>query len=595
VDPLQQLLDELAPAAPARSTKRERPSSLETFAKQDIVADGAPFSFAGREPVRMIVETIDRVIRNREAGTQIAILGAEQWGKTISCLIAPALHLIADYGRNIIYFLPSDRFARRFGRTRLKNIIKASPFMREACRDRDVVNQATIKEINGHFGYWLGLQEITDAIAIPADALFYDEVDLLPTDNQEWSEGRVAASDLRLTVFAACGYIPGGGMDSRWQEGTQHKFLVDCSKRGCEKAICLEERFPDCMVEIDGEWRRACPKCKTPLNLGRGKWIATYPERAKQKKYSFRVSSLIIEARDAAHIMDRWEKAKRKKSKKAKFNCAELAIPDAGAMQPITDAELMRMRSRFVMDLAPSGRARYAGVDTGDQCHLWVFEEDETGHPILMWLEALDSDNAEAIVGERIVQLGIVSMVIDKKPLTTLARALAYRFPYIVALIDFTDNATLHVVDEEHQKKTYRCVKVDRNESLDEFASAITDESKHLVMADPEFTPDEQTERLYEASTHLKNLRKERTMTANGRVIDKFVRNAPNHYGMAGNFALIAKHIAPPHIRITVPRFPTQSRHAQLTSMLAGIDADDRRTLAPQNRVGRKRALRRCL
>jgi hypothetical protein len=530
----------------ANTPDAARPSTLQEFLETDITTETGAWTLEGHEPFGEIVELLDRVVRKRETDTEISVLAAEQVGKTMIA-VGFALQLVADRGRNVGYFLPTDGFAHKFGRTRLKRLIAKSLYLANQLRDKDTVSQATLKEFNDHFLYILGLESMLSAISIPLDVLINDEVDMLPAENLEWSQGRVAHSDLRVTLNVSAGYAPGAGIDQRYQEGTQHKYLIDCPTRTCKRrAICLEENFPECMAMIRGKWQRVCPDCKTELDLTSGEWVATHPERAKQKKYSFRISSLIVSARAADHIMKRWEKAKKRKSAMAKFRCAELAMPDAGAMQPITDAELGQMESKDVTLRFQRGEApRYAGMDLGDLCHFYVFER-QLGRPRLVWLEEIDSDKAEARVAELIANLGIAQLVIDKKPLTTLARAIAYRFPRIVALQDFIDSSEWPaVVDEKHEANTYRCVKVHRDESLDDFTAEIADASRGLLIPAEKNLTREHAEVLTVFKTHLKNLRKERTIDAKGRAIDRYLKKVANHFGMAGNSARIAELIAP--------------------------------------------------
>jgi hypothetical protein len=560
---LKDLLDGLAPKE-AEAKDARRPSSLETFLEEDVVTDNGRWTIAGHEPFGEILSLLDRVLTKRETDTDITVLKAEQIGATTLGLGA-ALHLVADRARNVGYFLPTKGFAHNFGRTRIKRMIERSKYLATRMRDRGVVNQASLKEFDGRFLYVLGLESMLGAISVPLDVLIYDEVDLLPAENLEWSQGRVAHSDLRVSFYFSAGYSPGAGIDLRFQEGTQHKFFVTCSTRGCRTATNLEESFPDCMAKLAGKWERVCPKCFGKLDLvGKGRWVASYPERAKQRKYSYRVSALAIPAMPAEFIMKRWEKAKRRKSELAKFRCAVLAIPDAGAMQPITDAELRRMESKSARLKIEQGDApRYAGMDTGDLCHFWCHEKGERRR--IVWLEEIDSDVAVERVTQLIGALGIRQLVIDKKPLTTLARALAYRFPNVVLLQDFRESSEMEIVQESHvptssivalntheaqrverhdlSQHLYRCVKVNRDESLDDFTSEITDPTTGLLI--PELESDAV---MAIFAQHLKNLRKERMIDAKGRAIDKYIKAVPNHFGMAGNSARLAELVSLPVI-----------------------------------------------
>ena len=565
-DFLTDLVSELRPQADA-SKARTAPSSLQIFLEEEIRTDTGVWSLEGHEPFAEILRVLDDSIRKPVRDREISLLKAEQIGATTTIGLGLAFHLAADLGRNVGYFLPTDIFARKFGRTRVKNLVAKSQYLSERMKDiGDPVNQATVKEFGGKFLYILGLETMIGAISTPLDALLNDEVDLLPAENKEWSQGRIAHSDLRLTVNFSAGYSPGAGIDLCYQDGTQHKWRVDCSNRSCRrKEICLEESFPDCIREnpapIGDYYMRCCPDCKHPLDIVKnGRWVATHPNRAKQGKISYRLSALAIGAMSADHIMKRWQKC-RTKSLKAKFRCSVLAIPDAGAMQPVSDVEINKMQSGEVKRLRQDRGElpRYAGLDSGDMCHLVVYERLPNGRPHLVWAEEIDSDSAVEHVSTLIGTHGIAQLVIDKKPLTTLARALAYRFPRIVALQDFLNGSALKVVEEAHDpnvknpkaspprgtdtavlKKTYRCVKIDRDESLDEMTSEFAHTDNFLRIPDLESNPVMEI-----FATHLKNLRKERTLDSKGRAIDTYIKGVPNHFGMALNSARMAELIAP--------------------------------------------------
>jgi hypothetical protein len=546
-------------AAKAKPKKRPASSSLRQFLEDDVATDNGPWSIDDHEPFAEILALIDEVVRKRRVDVEISLLKAEQIGATTSLGLGPALQLVSDLGRNVGYFGPTKDWANEIGRTRLKAIIAKSAYLSARLKDGESVNRSTVKEFDGKFLYMLGLESMLGAITKPLDALLNDEVDLLPLENLEWQHGRVAHSNLRLRLFFSAGYSPGAGIDLRFQEGTQHKWRVDCANRKCrKKGICLEEHFPACMVEEKGAWRRACPECGTHINAKAGRWVATFPERAKQGKYSFRISALSITAISGEYIMNRWRKC-RTKSQKAKFNCSVLAIPDAGAMQPIGDVELNKMQSGELKGLrySRSELPRFAGIDAGDIYHFAAYERRPNGDPHLIWAEEIDSDVVIERVSTLIGSLGVAQLVADKKPHTNTVRALAYRFPQIVALQDFKDNSPLKVEEEEHAGRKYRCVKIDRDDSLDEMTGDFVGE--HFLRI-PDIDKPESDPVLAIFATHCKNLRKERSIDSKGRIVDKYVKGVANHFGMALNSARIAETIAPVYMPFSYE--PAGSNHA---------------------------------
>lgn len=543
------LIRDLLPADEGAALARAETHSFRSFLEEEVTTDKGRWSLAGHEALGKIVELLDSVITAPLRDAEIIGLKAAQIGWSTLAL-AVAFFLASCRSLNVGYFLPTDRFAERFGQTRADKIIKSSPFLRDAMREGAIggVHQKGLKEFRGSYFYLLGLESVANATSIPMDALIYDEVDLLDEENTVWSEDRVAHSMLRLKMYLSVGMFPGAGVDARYQTGTQHRYAISCPRCGKRDQV-LEDLFPECMRVIAGVATRVCSKCHAPLDLSTGRWIAEYPQRAKDRRYSFRLSSLSIGAIDGDYIWSRYTRALKKKAWLAKFNCSILAKPDAGAMMPITDAELGQMRRPgVVLRLsAGSGAPRYAGVDVGDICHFWAHEllparEGEARVRRLVWIEEIDSDNLVERLSFLIRKLDLRRLVIDKKPHTASARRLAYAFPRIVVLQDFA-SGELRVVDEFHEGKKYKCLKVDRDDSLAQFCAEIADPDNPLLI------PDDDGETMLLLARHLKQLRKTRTQDARGNELDSFVRGVENHLGMAGNSARLAEVISPKSVR----------------------------------------------
>jgi len=539
-------------------TARARSYSFQQFLEREITTDQGPWTIAGHEPLGKLVELFQRVIATPERDVEIIGLKAAQIGWSTLAL-ALAFYLTSCRQLNVGYFLPTDKFAERFGQTRADKMIKAARFLRAAMKDGALggVHQKGLKEFRGHYFYLLGLESVANATSIPMDALIYDEVDLLDEENATWSEDRVAHSALRLKMYLSVGMYPGAGIDARYQTGTQHRYAVSCERCGKRDQI-LEDSFPECMRVIDGSARRVCTKCHRPLDLTRGQWIAEYPSREADRRYSFKLSALSMSSIDGDYIWSRYTRAQRRKAWLAKFNCSVLAKPDAGAMMPITDAEIEQMkRAGVALKLSGgNGAPRFAGVDVGDICHFWSHElrparDGEDRARQLTWLEEIDSDHLVERVATLIEKLDVRRLVIDKKPHTASARRLAYLFPRIVVLQDFAAGE-MRVVDETHEGKRYKCLKVDRDDSLNQFCSEITDPDNPLLI------PEADSEVLQILARHLKQLRKSRTQDSRGNEIDAFVRGVENHFGMAGNSARLAEVISPKNVRFEAD-FPDEA------------------------------------
>lgn len=542
IDALKALEEGLSDS-PAGAAGNERyEGSLVEFLETHMATDNGPFTFKGREPLRRITLVLQDALDRNKPALDLSILGAEQWGKTVWAN-GVTWYLSAVREHNVIYFLPTDNFATNFGRTRVRLMLGRSSYLSSLlATDPGDVNKATIKQFGSHFVRYLGLDTMLGAISNPADDVVYDEVDMLPKANADWSEGRVSASPHRHMIRVSVGYHPQSGIDERYQQGTQHKWFVTCAarrgKKRCGHRFNLEDTFPDCMTLVGENWQRCCPKCKTPVDVETGEWVATHPGRAKKRLYSYRVSALIIAARDPNGIMHLWEKAQKTKRQRAIFDCVVLAKPNAGAMQAITEEDLVRMREVFPLLAKPGQRPRYAGLDMGDWCHLLVGEYDEDGQPRLVWPEVIDVDEVETVVADRIEQLGIYALVVDMNPERRTSRAIAKRFPNKVWLARFDEGKPLNTDEEIHERQKYRVVKIDRNDAIEEFAAEATDNIRPMLIPDKEHLPARQAETMETVERQFMNGRKERTEKG-GKTRNRYLKNE-NHSLLAGAYMRLA-------------------------------------------------------
>lgn len=323
---------------------REAPS-LPAFLEAEVRADGGPFTFAGREALREIAAHLDGVLRLGLPGRTVSVLKGAQVGMT-TLAIGLALYGAAVRRLNVGYFLPDQDFADRFDATRIRPLLRGSRLAR-AMRDGrwKSASPKGLIEFPGaggsRFLYVLGLRDIGNAISLPLDVLIRDEVDDLPPENLKWSEDRLDASRLALTVNLAVGRLPGAGIHAMYLRGDRRRWLVPCfSGGGCGKEWALEEEWPGVLREEEGRPFLACPGCGAALAPGAGRWSPEAPEGSER---GYRLSQLAVPAVSLERVAAKW-RAARLPGERAKFRCSSLALPDAGEMQPLTRALFRRLR-----------------------------------------------------------------------------------------------------------------------------------------------------------------------------------------------------------------------------------------------------------
>ncbi|MBA7609612.1 hypothetical protein ES703_16803 [subsurface metagenome] len=497
-----------------------------------IQADKRPYSFEQHRP---LLEIAQRLPQLREVWV---LKGAQVGLSTLA--VGWCLYLALTKGYSVGYALPTKVFARRFLKTRFKGVIAGNALLKEAVRTTENVGLMTVAAAgrDGRPGtshlYMLGMENITDAISIPLDALAFDEVDVLNQENMAWADDRIAASDFRQKLYFSVGMNPGLGMDAGYQATSQRVWVVRCPACGKDGQV-LEELFPECVRRVGGAWERTCVGCGKPLAVQEsGRWLARHPDRDVE---GYRVPQLIIPGVSLDYIMGRWEQARRRRSLLAKFRSSTLALPDAGERQRITADILAR-----VLDVYPvqvTAEWSVGGADVGDTCHV-AFADFQGGQPDsqrlrFIRLETVPSDRMVPQLSDLITAMGCRCFVIDAKPFRTEARRLARLHPDVVVLQYFKGQA-FGISTETHDGHTYRTVSEQREDSLDAYCDLFDPERRGVLfpryLGGGDFLDSEV------AAHHLKGSQKVETLDARlGKNVPRFRKALENHYLMACNNA----------------------------------------------------------
>jgi hypothetical protein len=526
---------------------------------------GEPFSLEQRRVWEPILGAIDGIVGAGQADCQLDVLAGAQIGKsTLACGVLGALPTL---GWNSLYFLPTDILASRFDDTRWAPMARRAPWLVANLGDGTggETDRKGLHSISGRWVYILGLESLNNAISIQGDALIYDEADLIPADNLAWSADRIDASKLRLQLSISVGMLEGAGIDERYKSGCQYVWVVRCPRCNRDGQV-LEELFPDCVQMVDGAWARVCIACGRPYDVEScGRWVPRFPSREADGRLSWRIPQLIVPAVSLVGVMRKWEKARSRRSRLAKFKCSTLAMPDGGELQPITDAVLQRCRGEAPMRLERGDRPRYSGIDTGDSVHYAAHERLPDGRMRYVWFEEIDSD----VMVERIEALdealGVVARVCDAKPLRTEARRLAYAKPHSTWLLDFAgDGEEPKSVSDSHGDQVFQRAVVGRDAALDDLVAQFVAQPPCVVLP----TNDGRALAVLDlCDQHLKALAKERKEDARGNTIETFKRNVANHLGLAMLSSTIAEQLH----RDSVPAAWRSIARREMPAELSGV------------------------
>ena len=186
-----------------------------------------------------------------------------------------------------------------------------------------------------------------------------------------------------------------------------------------------------------------CPDCGALLDRDHPEWHALAPGREALRRFSYRLSQLLIPAIDLVQIVAAWQLAIRDPAHMTVFCTDRLALPKS-TTQTLTPAVLEAARGDYQIT-APSfpnsiwertcpGNSiasplvNYAGLDMGDQCW-FVARAIDTKAPHLarlLWAEPIAAERVRTRVPELVRLLNISALCVDAGPLRDLARDLVF-------------------------------------------------------------------------------------------------------------------------------------------------------------------------
>lgn len=499
--------------------------SFEEYCRRHIVLDDrSPYLVNSRGFMADIVKDIF-------SHPHVTITKGAQTGFS-TLFLAHSFYMVDLRDANLIYYLPTDKMANRFGQTRFDPYVDRSKYLKSRLIGTD---QAGLKQIGTHFFYMLGLVSKTGAISIPADEVLFDEVALINRENMDLAQDRILASKLGWQRYFSTPIYEEDGIDELYRESDMHKWTVRCES--CGRESVPEEEFPDNIRDDrlqGGKVYIFCLKCGKPLNVDNGCWIPEHPERILR---GYRVPQLAIREARIDLIWDRWIKAQGKPNKVARVRRSALGIADSGNLQPISSKTLEIVEAASDYYFQDSSNTPSAiGIDMGDRAHIVVAVPlgEEGFRLIAAW--HMDVEALLEMIPRLEAAYNVGCLIIDAMPYKTESKRVVRALKTMGFIQYFKTNykESTEGVDE----KEVRVIQVDRDESLDETTSLFGINPPQALLFKPRNIEEEKT--LDELKRHLKKLVKEEGMGADGQKRISYKKNVENHFGMAINSARLA-------------------------------------------------------
>ncbi len=471
-----------------------------------IILDGRPFTFKHHE--YLITPYADR-------HPDISFIKATQLGLSTLAMLK-CMHAARYRGmRGIFYLFPSRTDVTEFSKGRITPLIEENPnSIGKWLKDTDSAN---IKQIWNCFLYMRGMKSRVGLKSVPVDFIVFDELDEGPPSSVDMAMERMAHSEFKEVLKLSNPTLPDYAIDKAFQETDQRYWLLKCPS--CGEYTCLEDTFPDCLLDVGDRVIRACQKCQGELNPSLGEWVAKKPKIVDKRGYRF--SQLFSHYVDPASILHQY----RTTDNLTEFYNLKMGMAYVDATNRLNVPEILALCGNE-LNASNNGGPCSMGVDQGKLLHVVIGKGhvNYSGRVIHVgiYTEWEELDRLMTV-------FNISRAVVDALPETRNARAFAERHKGKVFLNYYN----------EHQKSSYKwneadlTVQANRTESLD---------ASHNQISSAQIVLPRENDDIREFAAHLANVAKkleEDEETGSKRYV--YVKLGPDHYRHAFNYECMAR------------------------------------------------------
>jgi len=417
--------------------------------------------------------------------------------------------------KGVLYLFPSRSDVIDFSKGRITPLIEDNPdTIGSWVKDTDAAN---IKQIWGCFLYFRGMRSRTGLKSVPIDYIIMDEADEAPQSSVDMAMERLSHSEFKEVLRLSNPTLPDYGIDKAFQGTDQRYWLLKCAK--CGHFICLEDTFPDCLLEVDGRVIRACEKCHAELDPSIGEWVPKNPNVQDKRGYHFsQLYSHFVDPRDILHTF-------RTTSNLQDFWNLKIGNAYVEAENRLSIEEILFLCGSDGIASSDADPC-YMGVDQGKDLHVVIGKKHPSKAGKIIHI-GIYKDWEEL---DRLMKnFRVARCVVDALPETRNARAFAERHKGKIFLNYY----------QEHQKGSYKwnekdlMVACNRTESLD---------ASHNEIMNGQIVLPRESDLVREFAKHLHNVAKkleEDEETGSKRYV--YVRLGDDHLRHALNFETMAR------------------------------------------------------
>jgi hypothetical protein len=514
--------------------------------RSSISLDGRPFSFERHEYLVGIYEAMsDPKVR------EINIEKAAQMGVTVGEVLE-SFHGMkyGRYPKGVLYLLPTEHHMERVSKTKIQPIINENPDTLQKWITK--TDSASQKAIGGSNFILHGMGSRVSLKSYSVDSVRFDELEEI----EDWThvalaEERMSHSEVKwlnetiqggtvhrfsvpsLPEYGINSFFAGKPSDSGFgheiEPSDQRYWMLKC--RACGEYTCLEDEFPECIVEISaGEQKaiRLCRKCRRELDILQGEWVAKKPG---QRAVGFHISQLFSAYINPWKLLDQYRK---KKDLTTLYN-DKIGIPYIESNARIEMAEVLALcgtQRPLTSFPGPCGMGIDQPKEEGQNFHVTIAYKKPSnllqGQGHLVQVIFVDTRTTWADLDNLMRSFNVSRCVVDGLPDQDKARAFAGRFPGKVFLSYYAEKQK----GAYHWNEKDYTVSVDRTESLNASTAMIHD----VKVIFPQ-----KSEQMITFAKHCHNMaRKSQEDKDTGTVRQIWVKTGADHYRHSWNYCLMA-------------------------------------------------------
>lgn len=425
-----------------------------TWAK-GLVLGAKPFQVEGHE--------YELEMLSCDAQRQCQKKGAQMGVTEINVLKSMHGLIHSRYPQGVLYLFPTNLDVSDFSKGRFSTLIQDNP--KEVGSFVQETDAVAIKRVQRAFLYLRGarstsriegVQKTSSQLrSIPVDRLVCDESDLFEPSMIDLARERLSHSEIKEESYLSTPSIPDFGIDKLYQTSDQRVWMIRCE--ACNTETCLELEFPNCLLELqDGRIIRSCKKCKKEIFPRNGRWVAQFPEKAKDMVgwWISQLNSAYVEPGAILKAFNDPPNGNLTEVYNSKLGMAYVSAENRLSISDIYSC--CGLDAMSTDELGPCAM----GVDVGKLLHVVVGYKPRDKVLEVCYLARVSSFNDAHDIARK---FNAKCAVIDMEPETRKAREFAEAEDYPVFLCDYQDRISAGPQWDEEKK----LVRVQRTELCD--------------------------------------------------------------------------------------------------------------------------------